>query len=208
MTKIVELLLENQVSTKRDLYYQNVNLFDSQGFLDQAIEDISCSLGVSRDELNIIASGKGLVIGPIRITLKSQQVLLCTTPTLIPTPSQISNIEVMGSRLLVIEKDATFQSLISNDFIAKCPGIVLVTGKGYPDVATRSLVTMISTELTNDSFWSDTFPNSTSNLDQFWENSITDRNNTSTAILVDGDPDGIEIMLCYTVGSKVISCLL
>ena len=45
---------------------------------------------------------------------------------------------------MIVEKDATFQSLINQGFCCAYPDCLLITGKGYPDVATRELVVKLA----------------------------------------------------------------
>lgn len=69
-------------------------------------------------------------------------------------------------------KKASFQTLINSNFdsIHHC---VLVCGRGYPDIGTRTLVRALDNAC-----------------------------NAPQLALVDADPFGIEILLTYTVGSK------
>jgi meiotic recombination protein SPO11 len=91
LKQIQQLLINDQICTKRDLFYQNVNVFKSQSIVDQAVEDIACSFGIVRDQLNIIASGKGLIYGPITLHLKDGFIINCQSrPVLIPPPNTVS----------------------------------------------------------------------------------------------------------------------
>jgi DNA topoisomerase VI subunit A len=90
LKKIQKLLIQNEINTKRDLFYQNVNLFKNQSVVDHAIEDIACSFGIKRDQLNVIASGKGLVCGNIQLILSNGTNLDCSTKgVLIPPPHEV-----------------------------------------------------------------------------------------------------------------------
>ncbi|CAG2114665.1 unnamed protein product, partial [Medioppia subpectinata] len=54
---ILNLIVKDIYCTKRDLYYQNVMLFDrSQRVVDEIIDDLACSLHVSRTKLHIASS--------------------------------------------------------------------------------------------------------------------------------------------------------
>ena len=56
--------------------------------------------------------------------------------------------DVSGADLvLVVEKDAVFQRLLEERILSKFPGLVMVTGKGVPDLATRQLVHLLSVSL-------------------------------------------------------------
>ncbi|KAK7814215.1 hypothetical protein U0070_000531, partial [Myodes glareolus] len=78
--------------------------------------------------------------------------------------------------LLIVEKDATFQRLLDDNFCSRVSPCIMVTGKGIPDLNTRLLVKKL---------W-DTF-----HLPVF--------------TLVDADPHGIEIMCIYKYGSMSMS---
>lgn len=41
-------------ATKRDLYYTNVELFQTQAYLDAIIDDLAFKFGVSRHSLHIV----------------------------------------------------------------------------------------------------------------------------------------------------------
>jgi len=104
------------------------------------------------------------------ITLVDNEVIDCTIPGGAQIPQMISNItsiRVKAEFVLIIEKDAIFQKLLEENCsrVLRC---ILVTGKGYPDVATRMLVKMLSEKM-----------------------------NLPVYIIVDADPFGIDIMLIY-----------
>ncbi|PSS37869.1 hypothetical protein PHLCEN_2v337 [Hermanssonia centrifuga] len=103
--------------------------------------------------------------------------------TLIPPSEEISRFEVSEdlSWVLIVEKEAVFQTLCHLDFSShpSLPGPgVIITGKGYPDVATRQLVCTLSNNL------SSTIP---------------------IIALVDADPYGIDILSVYKYGSTNMS---
>ncbi|KAJ3301726.1 endodeoxyribonuclease [Kappamyces sp. JEL0829] len=279
LQKIRSLLLEGTTVTKRDIFYGNVNLFKSQSRVDAAVEDIAASLGVERFQLNIIASSKGLVAGAITFHLKNgKSVSASQAAILIPDAGQIESIDVSTiANALVIEKDATFQALLDSNFVMQHPHTLLVTGKGFPDCCTRSLLvalakipasqtvslpalcpissfeSLIAPDvdcLSEPDFWNDTEPETliwrpqSQELSddvcfqEFWspaQDNVTmgmpqpgtERCGASgtpglwqTAadvlvprppgpitidIMVDADPDGLEIMLVYKHGSKALA---
>lgn len=62
----------------------------------------------------------------------------------IPTIEEIAYIDIADAKfILVVEKEATFQSLCAFKWIESVKAI-LITGKGYPDVNTRVLVNFLS----------------------------------------------------------------
>ena len=75
MATIHDLLRAGIVTTKRDLYYRDVNLFQSQSVVDDAISQIAYSFGVERLHLNVVASPKGCVYGDLTITTQDGRIL-------------------------------------------------------------------------------------------------------------------------------------
>nr|CAD7445513.1 unnamed protein product [Timema bartmani] len=90
-------------------------------------------------------------------------------------PQNVTNIvrvETTAKFVLIVEKDATFQKLIAEDFLKLLGPCILITGKGFPDMNTRLLVRRL------------------------WETF-----GLPTFVLTDADPHGIEIMCVYRFGS-------
>ncbi|CAO3618730.1 unnamed protein product [Cunninghamella blakesleeana] len=156
---IYEALASNIIMAKRDVFYRDIPLFKTQPVVDRIIDDISCHFNVPRSCLNISASGKGRIYGPINIILRNYRVIDCMatlndkyheynddTGVLIPPINQILDIESYAKSLIVIEKEATFRHLVSIGFVqSQFQRCVLVTGCGYPDLATRHMIKHIST---------------------------------------------------------------
>ncbi|KAI0758339.1 Spo11/DNA topoisomerase VI subunit A [Irpex lacteus] len=180
---IHEAVSSGTPATKRDMYYKDVTLFGSQAVVDRLIDDISATMDVSRADLCVRASAKGLFCGSTLVlhlhggdSVRGND----TEGALIPPSEDISRFEV-GQQLswvLVVEKEAVFQTLCHLQF-ARHPALpgpgLIITGKGYPDVATRQLVSSLA-----------------QNLD------------ASIPILgvVDADPFGIDILSVYKYGSS------
>ena len=92
---------------------------------------------------------------------------------------QVSGFQSDARCILVVEKDSTFQKLIDDDvqhFIGPC---ILITAKGYPDVATRRFLCRLCDQL-----------------------------GLPPLALVDADPHGIAIMAVYRFGSQVVLSLM
>ncbi|KAH6966196.1 Spo11/DNA topoisomerase VI subunit A [Fusarium venenatum] len=126
-----DALVSGTVLTKRHIFYQRQDLFEKQREVDELVDDIAFTLGISRGDLNIVAASKGVLAGPLTIGLHDGSML---NPCL-------------GDLILVVEKDAVFRSLCSSQFwrvSLSGPG-VLVTAKGYPDLTTRSFLNFVST---------------------------------------------------------------
>jgi meiotic recombination protein SPO11 len=72
LLRILELvhasLVDNTIMTKRDIYYRHPDLFVKQSVVDRYVDDLACTFGVSRVQLNVTAAAKGLVAGHFNIT--------------------------------------------------------------------------------------------------------------------------------------------
>ncbi|KAA1472807.1 topoisomerase acting in meiosis [Dentipellis sp. KUC8613] len=180
-----EALIKDTPMTKRDMYYMDVPLFKSQSVVDRLVDDLAATIDVGRAELNIRASSKGLLCGSsLCIHLLDGQAIHATDsePILIPVAEDIERFELKREIqwVLIVEKDAVFQTLCRAQLtrIASLPGPgIMITGKGYPDLATRQLVRTLS----------DNLPESIPIL-----------------ALVDGDAFGIDIASVYKFGSHAL----
>ncbi|KAI0449421.1 Spo11/DNA topoisomerase VI subunit A [Xylaria acuta] len=175
-----EALVAGTVITKRAIYYQNPELFGSQQYVNELVDDIAFTFGLGRDALNIVAASKGLVAGAISVTINHGSVFDCNSDcqgVLLPDVRAITGVHLGAIKwLLVIEKEATFRGLVASRFHETAtvgPG-VLITAKGYPDLSTRQFLHKLHTA-------SPTLP---------------------MYGLVDFDPDGVKIMLTYKNGSR------
>ncbi|XP_042555165.1 meiotic recombination protein SPO11 isoform X1 [Dipodomys spectabilis] len=180
LSMIYKLVQSNTYATKRDIYYTDSQLFGNQAVVDNIIDDISCMLKVPRRSLHILSTSKGLIAGNLRYLEEDGTRVNCTcgaTATAVPSNIQgIRNLITDAKFLLIVEKDATFQRLLDDNFCSKLSPCIMVTGKGVPDLNTRLLVKKL---------W-DTF-------------------HMPMLTLVDADPHGIEIMCIYKYGSMSMS---
>ncbi|KAI5123661.1 hypothetical protein M0805_001691 [Coniferiporia weirii] len=175
-------LISQSPITKRDLFYRDVSLFKGQGTVDTLVDDLAATFSLNRSDLNIRASSKGLYCGSaLTIHLYNGSTLVGhdTESSLIPPAQDVAKFEINDdiAWILIVEKDAVFQTLRSAGLTSHPsilgPGL-LITGKGYPDLATRQLVKSLS----------DNMPETTRIL-----------------ILVDADAYGIDIVSVYKYGS-------
>lgn len=177
---IYRLVQSNSYSTKRDIYYNNTQLFGSQATVDSIVDDISCLLKVPRRALHVLATSKGLISGDLcyleedgtRIDCRSSSTAVAVSSNI----SGIKNIVSSAKFVLIVEKDATFQRLLDSDFCTKLAPCIIITGKGVPDVNSRLMVRKL------------------------W-----DTLHIPIFALVDADPHGIEIMCIYKYGSVSMS---
>ncbi|KAG2032460.1 Spo11/DNA topoisomerase VI subunit A [Suillus americanus] len=177
-----QALVDNVPLTKRDMYYKDVPLFKTQGTVDRLVDDLAVTLDLERADLKIRAASKGLICGTgLTIHLLEGEFIYINDleGTLIPTGETIERFELNGdiSWVLVVEKEAVFQTLCRFQFASHQslpgPGLI-ITGKGYPDVATRQLVKTLSDNLPA---------------------------HIPIVALVDGDAYGLDILSVYKYGS-------
>ncbi|KAI0655961.1 DNA topoisomerase IV alpha subunit [Cubamyces menziesii] len=179
---IHEALIDDIPMTKRDMYYNDVDLYGSQSTVDRLVDDLAATWQISRADLSIRASPKGLICGSgLAIHLRSGGVVELSSgePALIPASEDIERFEADNTLawVLIVEKEAVFQTLCSLELGTHdaLPGRGLViTGKGYPDVATRQLVRTLAENLPLQ---------------------------VPILALVDGDAFGIDILSVYKYGS-------
>ncbi|KAF1998202.1 DNA topoisomerase IV, alpha subunit [Amniculicola lignicola CBS 123094] len=174
VVRVLELvhgcLVDNTVMTKRDMYYRHPDLFVKQSVVDRYVDDLACTLGVSRASLNVTAAAKGLVAGNFRIQ-KSDGALGILVPSI--SDDDILDLSCV-CRVVIIEKEATFRTILqSPHWKIRSSRCILVTAKGYPDIATRHFLRYITDRSPQIPFFA----------------------------LVDFDPDGIAIMSTYKYGS-------
>ncbi|CAK9828508.1 Meiotic recombination protein SPO11 [Anthophora retusa] len=177
------LLITNSCITRRSLYYDLKNektscLVPEQRHLDHAVNQVANLLNCAPWELNLLPTSKGLAAGELAITLIDNRIVDCKVPggALIPImASNVISVRARAKMVLIVEKDAVFQKLLEDDCTTSLC-CILVTGKGYPDVATRMLVKLLSEKL-----------------------------ELPVYAIVDADPFGVDIMCVYRFGSSTLS---
>uniref|UniRef100_A0A3B4XGF6 DNA topoisomerase (ATP-hydrolyzing) n=1 Tax=Seriola lalandi dorsalis TaxID=1841481 RepID=A0A3B4XGF6_SERLL len=180
LSVIYRLVQRNSYATKRDIYYNNTQLFGSQTAVDSIVDDISCMLKVPRRSLHVLATSKGFIAGDLRYIEEDGTRIDCHSSSAAVAVSSniggIKNIVSSAKFVLIVEKDATFQRLLDDDFCTKLSPCIIITGKGMPDVNSRLMVRKL------------------------W-----DTLHIPIFALVDADPHGIEIMCIYKYGSVAMS---
>ncbi|XP_055044276.2 meiotic recombination protein SPO11 isoform X2 [Misgurnus anguillicaudatus] len=176
LSVIYKLVQSDSYATKRDIYYNDTQLFRSQKTVDSIVDDISCMLEAPRRSLNVLATSKGLISGDLCYLEEDGTMVDCrSSTTAVSVSSNVSGIgHIVSSAkfILIVEKDATFQRLLDDDFCARLFPCIIITGKGTPDVNSRLMVKKL------------------------W-----DTLQVPVFALVDADPHGIEIMCIYKYGS-------
>ncbi len=172
MSFIHQLLMSNRTTTTREVFYVFVTHFRNQRECDSVILDVAKVLGVSRRSLGLFASPKGWFCGCVEITrrgtlpsgknvsgtidgtaLFSIQGLPITKEWTERDDNGCTDdgVEIKvfskGAKvILVIEKEGVYNRLSEERIFDRYP-CILVTGKGFPDLATRALVSTLHREL-------------------------------------------------------------
>jgi hypothetical protein len=166
------------------LWYTYRNYFGSIEACYTAIQDTCHWLQVSRLELGLKASSKGWCCGGIKLmdhtgfpqwnveTYHGDQGFSITSEWMLPPEERTFSIDLVTSAtcIVVVESESFYQILVQDSFWLdhEC---ILVTGKGFPDIATRACVFALHNEL-----------------------------HLPVYGLADCNPYGIEILYCYQNG--------
>lgn len=178
-----EALVTGVVTTKRDIYYREPELFMKQEVVDRYVDDIAYTFGVNREALNVVAAAKGLIVGSLNTIKKdgsSADYGFEPEGMLVPKVEDVESVDIDTAQwILVVEKEATFRTLAACEYWrhSRLGNGIIITAKGYPDVQTRRFLHLLSTS----------FPY------------------IPIFALVDFDPDGIGIMSTYKHGSKALA---
>ncbi|PWW72292.1 DNA topoisomerase IV, alpha subunit, partial [Tuber magnatum] len=162
--------------TKRQIYYHNPTLFRTQRNIDHLLDSLAATFRLTRQDLGICAAGKGLVYGEVYI---DGAYFGGEGGGLIP-PSFAPESVVLAAdvrSVLLVEKETIFRALSSLRSGIVQEGLVMLCGKGYPDLNTRRLLLLL------------------------WEKKGVER----VATLVDFDPDGVDIAATYKFGSTLLA---
>ncbi|EGT36296.1 hypothetical protein CAEBREN_28993 [Caenorhabditis brenneri] len=171
--QVYDLLENDKKSTKRELFYEHKSIYEVQRNLDSSIKSICELLDENRSNLNILSCGRGILRGAITFLVKDVGVIDARVQEVLITDALLhSELISEANFILVVEKDTTFQKLIDENFQQMFPRGILVTSKGYPDIATRNVIKMLS-----------------------------DKKKFPIYGLFDADPHGIEIYLTYKYGA-------
>lgn len=140
LSYVYDSLIHDTHLTKRDFYYLDVPLFMNQTNSDQSLDQISGVLQKSRQSLHITAAPRGMLIGPLTVEVE-RHAISCAQG--IPVCSEAINPKCSlktGLRfVLVVEKESVFARLAACGF-AEEHGCALITGKGFPCLATRMVL--------------------------------------------------------------------
>ncbi|XP_043698185.1 meiotic recombination protein SPO11-2 isoform X1 [Telopea speciosissima] len=153
------LLTQEKRVTQRELFYKllcsSPDYFTSQLEVNRTIQDVVAFLHCSRYSLGIMASSRGAIIGRLLLQETNQETVDCSacgsSGHAITGDLNVIEKLVMQSDaryIIVVEKHAIFQRLAEDQIFNQIPSI-LVTAKGYPDIATRLLLYRMSRAFPN-----------------------------------------------------------
>lgn len=181
-----DLLQSNQTTTMREVYYFYVTHFRSQRECDTAIAQSAELLKVPRHSLGLKASPRGWWCGDLQLVCKetgrvdvdgrrlaSIQGAPTASQWLLSSHKRPWKLQTTSAEcILVIEKEGVYHRLAEDRFFDDYP-CILVTGKGFPDLATRAMVCSCWNEL-----------------------------KLPVRGLADCDPYGVLVLNCYQHGSR------
>ncbi|KAM3161952.1 SPO11-like protein [Lachancea thermotolerans] len=138
MKRVQRQLDLKETCTIRDVFYLNVELYKNQRTVTEWLNAISEAFELPhRDMLRVVAAQKGLCFTPIDLH-HGNSMIMKRQKSLIPFMDANTSFTGIWSeidRVVVLEKDAVFNTLVDNILVSA--NALIVTGKGYPDWRTR-----------------------------------------------------------------------
>ncbi|CAI0417086.1 unnamed protein product, partial [Linum tenue] len=149
-----QILSQEKRVTQRELFYkllcESPDYFSSQLQVNRTIQDVVALLRCSRFSLGIMASSRGVVAGRLVLQEPNQEIVDCSEcgSSGYAISGDLSLLDKLIIRsdaryIIVVEKHAIFQRLTEDRIFNHIPSI-LITAKGYPDIATRFLLHRMS----------------------------------------------------------------
>jgi len=187
MRFLIPFLRAGKSVTQRELYYLSKQFFVSYNECIGTLQALSNVLGVSRFHLGVLASARGSVAGHVRLRRRCSGGAVerwsSGTSATLPITSAVFEAdfecEVLSGAtcILVVEKEGIFQRLVEDSFFLTRP-CVIVTAKGFPDLASRALVHKLHASAPE----------------------------LPVVGLCDWNPFGLGVLLCYKHGSIRFAC--
>ncbi|KAE8737375.1 hypothetical protein FOCC_FOCC017158 [Frankliniella occidentalis] len=175
--EVMELSVPKVTKWDRQMYYEDVTFLKSQREVDDAALSVSRVLRLPPWHLGLLATAKGLVAGDLTITTADGEVLDCSNkPGGVLIPGDVCAVQSVRSSarfILVLEKDTVFQRVLQEGILDRLGPCIVITGKGYPDVSTRALLSRLEAEL-----------------------------RLPMLAVMDADPHGVHIMCVYRFGTR------
>ncbi|XP_052165767.1 meiotic recombination protein SPO11-2 isoform X2 [Oryza glaberrima] len=178
MEMCYKILGEGKLVTLRELFYtllsESPTYFTCQRHVNQTVQDVVSLLRCTRQSLGIMASSRGALIGRLVLQGPEEEHVDCSI--LGPSGHAITgDLNVLSK--LIFSSDARYiivvEKRLAEDRIYSQLPCILITAKGYPDLATRFILHRLS----------QTYPN------------------MPIFALVDWNPAGLAILCTYKYGS-------
>ncbi|MCX8141543.1 MAG: DNA topoisomerase IV subunit A [Candidatus Nezhaarchaeota archaeon] len=185
---IYEAIKNNKYPTIRDIFYDakhtipgtDIDTVDVQAESDNIIEDLEVMLGASREEMGLQTDVKCKVVGFMRVK-SGRDIIDCSRQGeggAYSPPTNVDRLEILdvsAEYVLVVEKDAVFNTLNMERYWEK-NRCILITAGGQPDRPARRLIKRLNEEL-----------------------------GLPVYVLTDADPYGFYIYSVYRIGSITLS---
>ena len=160
-TKCHKFLDENLHTSIRGLFYQlkyslgediDENIFSEQAESNPLIEDLEASLGVKREDLNLNANRRGVLVGNMKVIDRYGGERTETDTSKMgrsgwAVPSDVDNeiefVDVKAKYVLVVEKDAIWQRLNEDGFWKK-ENCILMSPQGQASRGIRRLIRILA----------------------------------------------------------------
>ncbi len=155
-----------RIMSLRGVYYSLKHLFICQADCNSVVLDVGRILDLKRHEMGIVPVARGKIVGKFSFAFLSppdtkgainapvvHDCMAWVDQGGLPISSLWTSVsandihmELQGNDvklMLIVEKDGPFQKLCEERFFDQCPCII-VTGCGFPDIATRCFVSKVS----------------------------------------------------------------
>ncbi|XP_072964701.1 meiotic recombination protein SPO11-2 isoform X1 [Typha angustifolia] len=148
------ILSEGKLVTQRELFYKLISdspeYFTSQRQVNRTIQDVVSLLRCTRQSLGVMASSRGAIAGCLVLQEPGEESIDCSKlgsagHAITGDLNLLSKLVFHSDAryIIIVEKDAIFQRLTEDCFFNHIP-CILITAKGYPDIATRFVLHRLS----------------------------------------------------------------
>lgn len=147
LDSVHELLHSSRHATPREIFYTHAVHFKRQHRSDALLKWLCNALEVPRHHLRLAGTAKGLVRGHLRMLEPSPygpSMWIDGMDPLEPRGHSISPLcahrvraASMARTVLVVEKETVFHRLLDEGLLERHRPLILVTARGFPDIATR-----------------------------------------------------------------------
>ncbi|CRG99137.1 topoisomerase, putative [Plasmodium relictum] len=139
---INNMIIQDKSCTQREIYYKLYNVFYKQTQTNRHIKEVCNILGFPRSTLNIYASEKGCIAGLLVLKKNNEILSLSEMNNGLMINEYLLNVDKIDTSahyILVVEKYSLYQKLCQHKIWNILP-CILITGKGFPDFATRKIL--------------------------------------------------------------------